>query len=99
MYSIEVTPAADRDLDRLKRSIRRRDFERLRDAVRGLASDPRPPGAAKLRGAERAYPIRVGPYRVVYDIHDDRALAVILKVCHSSNGRIHDFPHNHAYAD
>jgi len=80
VYSIEVTPAADRDLDRLKRRIQRRDFERLRDAIRGLASEPRSQGVTSLRGAEGAYRIRVGPYRVVYDIHDDRALVVILKV-------------------
>ena len=84
MYSIEVTPAADCDLDRLKERIQRRDFERLRVAIRGLASEPRPQGAIKLRGAERAYRIRVGPYRIVYDVYDDRALVVILKVARRS---------------
>ena len=84
MYSIEVTPAADRDLDRLKEHMQRRDFERLRIAIRGLAREPRPQGVAKLRGTEGAYRIRAGPYRVVYDIHDDRALVVILKVARRS---------------
>lgn len=49
MYSIEVTPGADRDLDRLMRRIQRRDFERLRDAIRGLASEPRPRARAENR--------------------------------------------------
>ena len=80
MYDIEVTLAADRDLERLTRRIQRRDFERLREAIRDLASNPRPQGVTKLRGVEDAYRIRVGAYRVVYDIHDDRALLVILKV-------------------
>ena len=80
MYSIEVTPAADRDLDRLKERIQRHDFERLRLAIRDLAGGPRPTGVRKLRGEERTWRIRVGPYRVVYDIHDDRDLVVILKV-------------------
>lgn len=84
MYSIEVAPAADRDLDKLKDRIRRGDFERLRVAIQGLASEPRPQGAAKLQGAEGAYRIRVGPYRIIYDIHDDRALVVILKVARRS---------------
>lgn len=84
MYNIEVTPAADRDLGSLKEHIQRRDFERLRVAIRGLASEPRPRGVAKLRGAEGAYRIRVGHYRVVYDIHDNRALVVILKVVRRS---------------
>lgn len=84
MYSIEVTPAADRDLDGLKRRMRKRDFERLRVAIRGLASEPRPQGATKLREAQGAYRIRVEPYRVVYDIHDDQTLVVILKVARRS---------------
>ncbi len=84
MYSIEVTPAADRDLDRLKERIGRRDFERLRVAIRGLASEPRPQGGTKLRGAEGAHRIRIGSYLVVYDVYDDRALVVILKVVRRS---------------
>ena len=64
--------------------MQQRDFERLRDAIRGLAGEPRPQGVAKLQGAERAYRIRVGPYRVLYDIHDDRAMVVILKVARRS---------------
>lgn len=84
MYSIEVAPSADRDLDRLKKRIQRHDFERLRIVIRGLAREPRPQGVTKLPGAEGAYRIRVGPYRVVYDIYDDRALIVILKVARRS---------------
>ncbi|MEO0248163.1 MAG: type II toxin-antitoxin system RelE/ParE family toxin [candidate division WOR-3 bacterium] len=80
MYQIEVAPAADRDLDNLKRRIRRRDFERLRMAIRNLASDPRPPGVRKIEGTERAYRIRVGAYRVVYEVYDKEKLVLILRV-------------------
>jgi len=59
---IEISPAADRDLEKLKGRIRRQDFERLRDAVRNLADEPRPQGVRKIKGAERAYRIRVGSY-------------------------------------
>ena len=60
--------------------MQRRDFERLRVAVRGLAGEPRPRGAIKLRGGGGAYRLRIGDYRVVYDVYDDRALVVIIKV-------------------
>ncbi len=80
MYRIEVSPAADRDLERLKKRIQRHDFERLRVAVSGLAEEPRPPGVRKIRGAERAYRIRVGDYRVVYDVYDKQDLVLILQV-------------------
>ena len=55
-------------------------FERLRDAVRSLAEEPRPRGVRKIRGADRAYRIRVGDYRVVYDINHSQNLVLILHI-------------------
>ena len=80
MYRLEVSPAADRDLGRLKQRIRRHDFERLRAAIRGLANEPRPHGVRKIKGAERSYRIRVGNYRVVYDVYDNENLVLLLQV-------------------
>jgi len=80
VYRLEVSPAADRDLARLAKRILRRDFERLRVAIRGLADEPRPRGVRKIRGAERAYRIRVGSYRVVYEVYDDEKLVLLLQV-------------------
>lgn len=80
MYRLEVSPAADRDLERLKKRIRRQDLERLRSAVKIMAWEPRPQGVRKLEGAERAYRIRVGSYRVVYEIYDSEGLILILQV-------------------
>ncbi len=80
MYRLEVSPAADRDLERLKQRIRRHDFERLRIAVRGLSNEPRPHGVRKIKGAERVYRIRVGNYRLVYEIYDNENLVLILQV-------------------
>ena len=84
MYRVEVSPAADRDLEKLKGRIRMQDFERLRNAVRNLAENPRPQGAQKTRGAEKAYRIRVGNYRVVYDVYDSDNLVLILQVARRS---------------
>ena len=84
MYRIEISPAADRDLDKLKSRIRRQDFERLRDAIGELADEPRPQGVRKIKGSERAYRIRVGSYRVVYDVYDNDNLVLILQVVRRS---------------
>ena len=84
MYRIEISPAADRDLEKLKGRIRRQDFERLRAAVRSLADEPRPQGVRKIKGAERAYRIRVGSYRVVYEVYNDNNLVLILQVARRS---------------
>jgi len=80
VYRLEVSPAADRDLQRLKGRIRREDFERVRDAVRRLAAEPRPHGVRKIKGAERAYRVRVGSYRVVYEVYDDQNLVLIVQI-------------------
>jgi mRNA interferase RelE/StbE len=80
VYRLEVSPAADRDLERLKRQIQRHNFERLRTAIGNLADDPRPHGVRKIEGAKRAYRIRVGDYRVVYEIYDKESLVLILQV-------------------
>ncbi len=84
MYRLEVSPAADRDLGRLADRIRRQDFERIRGAVRDLAEEPRPRGVRKIRGAEKAYRIRAGSYRIVYEVYDDDSLVVILQVARRS---------------
>jgi len=84
VYRIELTPAADRDVEKLEGRIRRQDFERLREAVNSLATEPRPQGVRKIKGAERAYRIRAGNYRVVYEVYDSDNLVLILQVARRS---------------
>ena len=84
MFRLEVSPAADRDLEKLKGRIRKQDFERLRAAVRSLADEPRPQGVRKIKGTERAYRIRGGSYRVVYEVYNDDNLVLILQVARRS---------------
>ena len=84
MYRLEVSLAADRDLEKLKGRIRRQDFERLKAAIGGLDKEPRPQGVRKIRGTEKAYRIRVGNYRVVYEVYDNDNLVLILQVVRRS---------------
>jgi mRNA interferase RelE/StbE len=80
VYRIEVSPAADRDFVKLEKRIQRPDFERLRAAINGLTIDPRPLGVRKIKGAQKVFRIRVGSYRVVYEIYDDEKMLLILQV-------------------
>ena len=80
MYRLEVSPVADRDLEKLKGRIQRHVFEHLRAAIRSLGNEPRPQGVRKIKGAERAYRIRAGNYRVVYEIYDNENLVLILQI-------------------
>jgi len=84
VYRVEISPAADRDLEKLKSRIRVQDFERLRNAVRNLAEEPRLLGVRKIRDAEKAHRIRVGNYRLVYDVYDSDNLVLILQVARRS---------------
>lgn len=79
-YRVELSPAAQRDLERLAWEIQ----ARLATAIQALSEDPRPPGVRKLRGVDRTWRIRVGQYRIVYDIYNERELVVILKVSRRS---------------
>lgn len=76
-YSIEVRPAALRALKRIDKQ----DHARIRGAIALLAADPRPPGAKALRGRP-GFRIRVGNYRVVYAIEDDKLLVIVVTLGH-----------------
>ena len=80
MYRLEVSPAAEHDFIKLAKRIQRPDFERLRAAISSLAVEPRPPGVRKIKGAERVFRIRVGSFRVVYEVYDNEKLLLILQV-------------------
>jgi hypothetical protein len=61
-------------------------------AIRALASAPRPAGAALLAASrDRIWRIRVGDYRVLYEIHPDRVLVLIVRIANrreSYRGRL-----------
>ncbi len=63
-YSIRFQPSVEKDV----RHIAARDLRRIFDHIDSLANDPFPRGAAKLSGAEGLWRIRVGNYRIVYEV-------------------------------
>jgi len=77
-YSVELAPAAKRQVRKLDRSIQGRIIRRLE----ALGKDPRPPGVEKLEGNENTYRVRVGEYRIVYEIRDKILVILVLKVGH-----------------
>ena len=77
-YSVELTRTAEKQLRRVAKRAR----SRLLDAIEALGTKPRPQGARKLQGYEDIYRIRVGQYRVVHEVIDDRVLVIVLKLGH-----------------
>jgi mRNA interferase RelE/StbE len=76
-YRIELRPAAVRALRKLDPSIGRR----VQGAIALLAQDPRPPAARPLKGRP-ALRVRVGDYRIIYTVHDDVLLVVVITLGH-----------------
>jgi mRNA interferase RelE/StbE len=56
-------------------------LERIEKAVAGLADNPRPIGCLKMTGRD-LYRIRVGDYRVMYEIHDRTVTIIVVKIAH-----------------
>lgn len=77
MFSIEIYRSAQKQLARIERSA----AQRIVDAIRGLASDPRPANVKKLAGRP-AWRIRVGDYRVIYEVHDQRLVVLVIEIGH-----------------
>ncbi|MEH2349867.1 MAG: type II toxin-antitoxin system RelE/ParE family toxin [Nostoc sp.] len=57
---------------------------RIQPKIDELAIEPRPNGVKKLQGEENTYRIRVGDYRVIYDIFDDVLLVNLIDIGHRS---------------
>lgn len=53
---------------------------RIRAAIEALAEDPRPPGCRKLEGRENEWRVRVGTWRVIYQIEEDRVVVLVIRV-------------------
>jgi len=76
-YPILVERYAQKQIMKLDRKV----IPVIKMAISDLANNPRPPGHIKLNG-EEAYRIRVGNYRVIYEINDDAIIVTIISVEH-----------------
>lgn len=73
-YQVIVPKPVQRQLDRLPRRVRDRIIER----VLALKENPRPTGCVKLKGYENEYRIRIGDYRVRYEVRDQDSIVLLL---------------------
>jgi len=76
-YALAIFPRAQRELGALSPEL----YGRVRDALFALAHEPRPRGALKLTG-RAGWRLRVGDYRVLYDIDDAKQTVTVVHVGH-----------------
>ncbi len=77
-YAIDVKPTARKELENLSDKL----IARLLPKIENLEANPRPPGCRKLRGHKDLWRIRVGDYRVVYIVDDDRRTVSVTRIAH-----------------
>lgn len=77
-YAISYTSSAAKALRKIERATSRR----LLQAIGRLSDDPRPPGCIQLKGGEGELRIRVGNYRVIYEVKDEQLVVLVLHLGH-----------------
>jgi len=77
-YQIQFTTAAARQVKKLPRPAR----DKVLAVIATLADDPRPHGSRKLTGEDDAWRVRVGDYRVIYDVADTLLEITVIRAAH-----------------
>jgi len=76
-YNVKILKRARKALNALPVQFQ----ERVTEAISGLATDPRPPGCLRMSGVN-SWRIRVGDYRVIYDIEDAVLTVLVIDLGH-----------------
>ena len=77
-YQVIIPKPAQKQLDNLPKDI----GDRMVEKILLFAEDPRPPGTKKLKGYDNEYRIRVGNYRIRYEIDDEQSIVTVLSCRH-----------------
>jgi mRNA interferase RelE/StbE len=76
-YKVIILSAAEKEILRLNYP----EYDQVSAKLRALPENPRPSGCRKLHGSD-GWRLRVGRYRIVYEIDDARQIVTVLKVAH-----------------
>ena len=77
-YEVRMTHSAEKELGNLSKSL----VPVLWQRIKTLADEPRPRQAKKLKGAEKAYRLRVRGYRIIYTVDDKRKQVMVTAIKH-----------------
>lgn len=78
MYEVILERAAERDLKKLPTDV----FVKIISQIKILAQNPRPKGCRKITGSKSDWRIRVGEYRVIYEIREKTSTVAIMRARH-----------------
>ncbi|MCJ7683628.1 MAG: type II toxin-antitoxin system RelE/ParE family toxin [Desulfobacteraceae bacterium] len=77
-YSVEFRPAVLKSMKRLPK----RELRRIKKKIDDLAENLPDPATTKMKGNNTFHRVRAGDYRIVYEIHDDRLVILVVKIGH-----------------
>lgn len=77
-YSVEFRPAVLKNLKRLPK----KDLRRIKKRVDNLAKNLPDPATTNMKGNNTFHKVRSGNYRIIYEIHDDRLVILVVKIGH-----------------
>jgi mRNA interferase RelE/StbE len=77
-YSIQISKSVQKQIDDLPNAMKGRILEK----IKGLEIEPCPSGIVKLKNSEQEYRLRIGDYRVLYEIDDAKQTILILQCKH-----------------
>lgn len=78
MYDVYLERSAERDLKRISKG----EFSKIIAHIKSLTQNPRPIGCHKIIGSKGDWRIRVGDYRVIYEIDEKTKVVKVFKVKH-----------------
>jgi len=81
LYKVEFKKSAERDIRKISLTL----ILNILKKIEALANNPFPSESLKLSGVEATYRLRVGDYRVIYEI-DQEANTISYSLCSSSQG-------------
>lgn len=77
-YAIEFRPSVLKSLVKIPK----RDLVRIKKKVEDLGSNLPDPNVTKLKGNNSFHKVRTGDYRIIYEIHNDRLVILVVKIGH-----------------
>jgi len=77
-YNVKLMPKAQKDLDGFSGKL----LSRFEEAILGLYNEPRPHNSKKLSGGGSRWRIRIGDYRILYEIDDTHKIVQVYRIAH-----------------
>ncbi|HXV79794.1 MAG TPA: type II toxin-antitoxin system RelE/ParE family toxin [Candidatus Binatia bacterium] len=78
MHEALLERAAEQDLKTLSRVV----YDRIISRLKALSQNPRPAGCKKITGSRSDWRIRIGDYRVIYEIDDRTKVIKVMRIRH-----------------